>query len=114
MRVRRTLAAKIPFNHFAREPEEDRRVGLNRRQALLFGLAAATGLGAARRLGAATGVVRSAQAEPDLRFIDVHHHFTPSGRRGAYVSPIKPWSPQGSLGCNGNGRSALVCSRLCR
>jgi 6-methylsalicylate decarboxylase len=66
-------------------------VGLNRRQVLLFGFAAATGL------GAATGLVRSAHAEPDLRFIDVHHHFTPPGRRGAYVSPIKPWSPQGSL-----------------
>jgi hypothetical protein len=91
MRVRGALAAKIPFNHFAREPEEDRRVGLNRRQALLFGVAAATGL------GAATGLVRSAHAEPDLRFINVHHHFTPPGRQGAYVSPIKPWSRQGSL-----------------
>ena len=61
--------------------------GLDRRQALLFGGAAA----------AATGLTGAADARPKQRFIDVHHHFTAPGRAGAYVSPTKPWSPQGSL-----------------
>jgi predicted TIM-barrel fold metal-dependent hydrolase len=60
--------------------------GLDRRQALFLGLAAAT-----------CPAPAAAHAKPSRGFIDVHHHFTPPGRRGAYVSPVKPWSPQGSL-----------------
>ena len=76
-----SLRSASPIGHDSIESSE-----LDRRQALFFGFAAASCLAPA-----------AAQAKPNRGFIDVHHHFTPPGRKGAYVSPSGPWSPQRSL-----------------